>query len=111
MSERNGFELGAVGETPAVESLDAVVVYDGRDGRVVHQHHVVTFAGAERRSEEQQIEDAVGYARQLGRLEGVEPETLCVRDLSEVLVPSRVDVDSRTLIPLPAPETPPAPSS
>lgn len=53
------------GDAPAITSVDAVALYDPRDGRVVHMHHVVMFEGAEAQDRERQERNAMEAARAL----------------------------------------------
>ena len=90
--------LQGAGTVPAIASIDAVAVYDSKDGRVVHLHHAVTFEGAEkRRDRESQQKIALETAKQFGHsTEGL--DVLYVADFEPSNKAYRVDLKSRTLV-------------
>ena len=94
--------IQSTGEMPAIASSDAVAVYDPRDGRVMHMHHVITFQGGHRFDESHQERDALEYARRLGcRVEGL--ATLRVRDFRPRHNRCFVDLKRKVLVELPLP--------
>jgi hypothetical protein len=58
--------IQSVGTALAVESIHAVAVYRKKDGRVCHLHHVITYAGAERRPQREHERNARSYAEKMG---------------------------------------------
>ena len=90
--------LQSAGTAPAIASIDAVAVYDAKDGRVVHMHHAVTFEGAEkRRDREAHQKIALETAKQFGHsTEGL--DMLYVADFEPTNKVYRVDLKSRTLV-------------
>jgi hypothetical protein len=60
------------GNAPAVIKTQTVLVYSGADGRIVHQHEVITLAGAGVASDAQVAADALDQAGRGGhRPEGL----------------------------------------
>lgn len=100
-------ELQSVGVVPAVAGIDAVALYDPKDGRVVHMHHTITFEGAERRRDREGCRrTAVESARRLGReVDGL--EMLFVPDFEPSNQAYKVDLDSSRLIAIPLPRPKP----
>ena len=90
--------LQSAGVVPAVAGIDAVAIYDPKDGRVVHMHHAITFEGAEmRRDRETQCRRALESVRQLGlELEGL--EVLHVPDFEPSDKIYRVDLKTGSLV-------------
>lgn len=64
--EEENFVIQSVGTVPALTSTDAIALYDPRNGEIVHMHHIVTFAGAERQNYEEQQQRAIESAQCLG---------------------------------------------
>jgi hypothetical protein len=89
------------GDTPSVAWVDVTAIYDPRDGRVVHLHHVITAAGATRRTPDDQQRTALEAAARLGvDVEGL--ELLHVSDFYPTAGKAYgVDVSVRRLVELP----------
>ena len=54
------------GNAPKVSATHTVAVYDPADGRVVHMHQVVVFAGAKQITSEQAEYEAIENAKRRG---------------------------------------------
>jgi tRNA G37 N-methylase Trm5 len=73
--------IQSVGNTPAVAGIDAVALYEPRDGRIIHMHHVVVFEGARRQSHDELQRRAEEAAKGLGRkIDGL--KTLHIQNFS-----------------------------
>ena len=94
--------LQSAGVVAAVAGIDAVLIYDPKDGRVVHMHHSITFEGAEkRRDPETQCLRALEAARHLAHdTDGM--EVLHVPDFEPSDQVYTVDPKSRKLVGVPA---------
>jgi len=44
-TEYGAIQFAAAGKVPTLQSVDAIVVYDPKDGRVRHIHQVLVFKG------------------------------------------------------------------
>jgi hypothetical protein len=108
-NERSGYFIQTAGSAPAVSSVDVTVLYDPRDGRVVHMHHLVTLEGAERRTRAEQQQRARETALRLGcHVGGL--EVLHVADFQPAGKTYRVDLQSQALAETPVtPRKPVAP--
>lgn len=92
----------AAGDAPKMTSSEAVVLFDPRDGRVVHVHHSIVLEGGTRSEPEEMCRRAVTHARGLGcATDGL--ETLHVADYVPSPTPLVVDVGRRVLVRLPLP--------
>lgn len=70
MSKEDRGQLAGIqtaGIAPAVVSVDAVAIYDPKDGRVVHLHHAIRFEGVKASSPDTLRKRAVEAANQMGR--------------------------------------------
>jgi hypothetical protein len=93
----------SVGTMPAVESVHAVAVYQKKDGRVCHLHHVITFAGAEGRPQEEHERNAREYAQKMGH-DLANLEVLHVPNFRPFARKYRVDLKHKTLVEETVPE-------
>jgi hypothetical protein len=87
----------SAGTMPAVESIHAVAVYHKEDGRVCHLHHAITFAGAERRPQQEHERNARAYAETLGH-DPANLEFLHVPDFRPFARKYRVDLKNKVLL-------------
>jgi hypothetical protein len=99
----NHLTVQSAGAMPAVESIEAVAVYDKNDGRVSHLHHVITFAGAHRRPQQEHERNARAYAEKLGH-DPANLECLHVPDFRPFARKYRVDLKRRVLVEEAVPE-------
>jgi hypothetical protein len=97
-NERAGVPIQMVGDAPSAMSVDVTALYDPRDGRVVHLHHVITAGGATRRTPEEQQRGAREAAQRLGvTLDGL--EVLHAPDFRPTAGSAyRVDITTRRLL-------------
>jgi hypothetical protein len=92
----------SAGAAPRVSSVDVTALYDPRDGRVMHLHHVIALEGSKRRPREEQEQSAIESARRLGcNVDGL--EVLHVADFQVTGSTHRVDLRTKALIEEPAP--------
>jgi len=100
-ADRAGSPIQSAGNAPSVVSVDVTVIYDSKDGRVAHLHHVITADGATRRTAEDQQRSAREAAARLG----VEVDGLELLHLPGFRGTGgkayRVDVAARKLVELP----------
>jgi hypothetical protein len=89
--------IQSVGTELAVESIHAVAVYHKKDGRVCHLHHVITFKGVERRSQQEHERNARIYAEKLGH-DPANLEFLHVPDFRPFARKYRVDLKRKALV-------------
>lgn len=95
--QKNEFSIQSAGDTPKILAVDVTVLYDPGDGRVIHMHHAITFAGAERQTRERQYRSAREAALRLGcDLAGL--EMLHITDFQPSSSAHRVDLQSRMLV-------------
>ena len=88
--------IQSAGSAPAVSAIDVTFLYDPRDGRVFHVHHVITLEGAQRRNPAEQQRRAEESALRLGvPVENL--EVLHVADFRRTGKMYRVDPKTRTL--------------
>jgi hypothetical protein len=100
ITQRSGSFIQSAGNAPAVLSVDVAVLYDPRNGRVVHMHHVITLDGAERRTRDEHQQSARESALRLGcNIEDL--EVLHVADFQPTGKTYRVDLGSRALVETP----------
>jgi hypothetical protein len=91
-----------VGSVPPVIGVDAIALFDPADGRVVHMHQITTFAGAERRTPDEQRQAGIEAARHLGHdVAGL--DALHVPDFQPGISIYRVDLANRQLMAMPPP--------
>jgi hypothetical protein len=90
-------KIQSVGTALAVESVHAVAVYDKKDGRVCHLHHVITFAGIERRPQQEHERNARSYAEKMGH-DPARLEVLYVPDFRPFARKYRVDLKRKVLV-------------
>ena len=82
-----------------IKNWDLTVVYDPKDGRVVHTHHTVTWRGGEHPSREEQERAATEHAKAES---GLAPERVAVLHTDprkvdpEALL--RVDLETQSLV-------------
>ena len=90
-------QIQSAGKVAPLASIDAVVLYDPRDGTVMHLHHAITFEGARRGNQKRQ---AIEAARRLGcKVDGL--KLLHVRDFVPSAHEYRVDVERQELVAMP----------
>lgn len=58
--------IGTAGTAPKLSTSYTTAVYDPKDGRVVHLHHVIVFDGAKTIDRDQAETEAVALARRKG---------------------------------------------
>ena len=73
-------------QSNGIEKIRAVVVYDGRSGRVVHTHHAVTFTGATAISDADLMTRALELARE------------CLRNAAVSLGEGRIDAGRKIAV-------------
>jgi hypothetical protein len=97
-SEQNqDFTIQSVGSVPALKSIEAIFLYDPKDGHVVHIHHSVVLGGKKRAGRQLQHNAALDAARALGQ--SVDKlKRLHIPDFRPRNVLYRVDVKKRKLI-------------
>jgi hypothetical protein len=89
--------IQSVGTALTVESIHAVAVYHKKDGRVCHLHHVITYAGAERRPQQEHERNARSYAEKMGH-DPAGLEFLHVPDFRPFARKYRVDLKRKVLV-------------
>jgi len=89
--------IQSVGTALTVESIHAVAVYHKKDGRVCHLHHVITYAGAERRPQREHERNARSYAEKMGH-DPAGLEFLHVPDFRPFARKYRVDLKRKVLV-------------
>jgi hypothetical protein len=89
--------IQSVGTALTVESIHAVAVYHKKDGRVCHLHHVITYAGAERRPQQEHERNARSYAEKMGH-DPAGLEFLHVPDFHPFARKYRVDLKRKVLV-------------
>lgn len=100
-NQNQGFAIQSVGSVPPVKSIDAIFLYDPKDGRVVHIHHAIVFGDMRRTDREFQQGAALDAARALGQ--SVDRlRALHVPDFKPTSGRYRVDIKKNTLIEEPA---------
>jgi hypothetical protein len=87
----------SVGTTLVLDSIQAVAVYHKKDGRVCHLHHVITYAGAERRPQREHERNARSYAEKMGH-DPAGLEFLHVPDFRPFARKYRVDLKRKVLV-------------
>ncbi len=91
---------GSGGAAPRIAATHNVALFDPRDGRIVHMHHVVVFAGGKPVTPQQAESEAVAIARRRGhkvdRLELLTVAGPLPREKGRF----RVDLARRALVPL-----------
>jgi len=76
------------------EEIHTMAVYDRKTGKIVHQHHVVRFKGAPKRSKKELAEHAIALARSQTGIEGSLAVLHTVDDAFDQ--PGRHSVDLKT---------------
>lgn len=94
--------MQTTGSAPAIQSIQAVALYDPGDGRIVHMHHTIRFEGANERRVEEQVQQAIETARRLGH-DVQRIKSLHVRDFKISPRAYRVDVGRQVLVEEPPP--------
>jgi hypothetical protein len=89
--------IQSVGTALTVESIHAVAVYHKKDGRVCHLHHVITYAGAERRPQQEHERNARSYAEKMGH-DPAGLEFLNVPDFRPFARKYRIDLKRKVLV-------------
>jgi hypothetical protein len=89
--------IQSVGTALTVESIHAVAVYHKKDGRVCHLHHVITYAGAERRAQQEHERNARSYAEKMGH-DPAGLEFLHVPDFRPFARKYRIDLKRKVLV-------------
>jgi hypothetical protein len=102
LREETTMMTGGAGKSLKIVEGHAVAVYDPKDGRVVHMHHVIVFEGGKSVSAEQAQKEAVEAVKRRGlRVENV--KTLRADLPAEPAGRFKVDVDKKKLIALKPP--------
>ena len=95
-SEQNA----SAGDVPALQSVDAIVIYDPEDGRVRHIHHVFVLYGGtpfdRRTAEKAALVEAEALGHRVSSL-----KLLHVPDFRDVRATYRVDVAKQVLVRIP----------
>ena len=60
------FRIQTAGSCPEVSSIHTVALFDPKDGRVLHLHESITFAGAKAKTDAELKAEALDYAARLG---------------------------------------------
>jgi hypothetical protein len=97
--ERNNLFMQA-GEIPRLDSIYALALYDPKDGKIRHMHHVITLENASKTDPQLLEKDAIANAKKLGH----NTDSLKVLHLPNFEDPTsvyRVDVERKTLIKIP----------
>jgi hypothetical protein len=79
---------------PEPEEIHTMAVYDQKTGEIVHQHHVVRFKGAPKRSKKELEEHAIAVARSQTGFDGSLAVLHTVDDAFDQ--PGRRSVDVKT---------------
>ena len=88
------------GETPKLESIYAVALYDPKDGKIRHMHHVITLENASKTDPQMIEREAIANANTVGH----NTDSLKVLHVPNFEDPTsiyRVDVERKTLIKMP----------
>ena len=86
------------GEAPKIESIYAIALYDPKDGKIRHMHHVITPENASKKTEPQLLErDVIANAKKLGHNTDI-LEVLHIPNLEDPTSMYRVDVERKTLV-------------
>jgi len=96
-AEYGANQFAAAGKVPALQSVDAIVVYDPKNGRVRHIHQVLVFKGGNAFVRLAAEKEALSQAEALGH-RTASLRTLHVPDFREIGALYRVDVEKQTLI-------------
>jgi hypothetical protein len=85
------------GKTPNLESIYAISLYDPKNGKILHMHHVLNMEHSSNIEPQQLEKDVVAFAEKLGhnvkRL-----KVLHTHDLQDMTLNYRVDVNKKTLV-------------
>ena len=93
-------EYQQAGETPKLESIYAVALYDPKDGKIRHMHHVITLENASKTDPQLLERDAIANAKRVGHnTDGL--KALHVPNFGDPTSMYRVDVERKTLIKMP----------
>jgi len=96
-TEYGAIQFAAAGKVPTLQSVDAIVVYDPKDGRVRHIHQVLVFKGGKTFDRPAAEKEALSQAEALGhRMASL--RALHVPDFHESGAMYRVDLETHTLI-------------
>jgi len=97
--QQNNFFIQA-GETPKLESSYAVALYDPKDGKIRHMHHVITLENASKTEPQLLERDAIANAKRVGHnTDGL--KVLHIPNFGDPTSMYRVDVERKTLIKMP----------
>jgi hypothetical protein len=96
-------KIQSVGPAPAVVSIHAVALYDPKNGRLAHMHHVVTLEGAPQHQPNVHERNAREHAGRLGH-DVKTLHALHVLNFQPSRTPLRVDVQKQALVEAPAPQ-------
>jgi hypothetical protein len=97
--QENDFFIQA-GKTPRLESIYAIAVYNPKDGKIHHMHHVITLENASKADPQLIERDAIANAKKIGH----NTDSLKVLHIPNFEDPTskyRVDVERKTLIKMP----------
>jgi hypothetical protein len=92
--------MPSVGTVPAVVGFCAIALYDPKDGRISHMHHVLTLEGAAQYGADHHERNARLYAEKLGhKVSGL--RALHVPNHQPSRSRLRVDVKKQVLVEIP----------
>lgn len=98
--QNNNFFIQA-GETPKLESIYAVALYDPKDGKIRHMHHVITLENASKTDPQLLERNVIANAKKLGHNTD-SLEVLHVPNFEEDPTSMyQVDVERKTLVKMP----------
>ena len=92
--------IGSGGKAPALKRVQTVALYDQKNGRIVHLHSVITFAGGADVTDEQAIEAALRQASRRHQDPSVFGIALS-HDPEHGRRLHRIDVKTKAFLPLP----------
>lgn len=100
MTESQNSEFFAqVGDTPKIESVYAVALYDPKNGTIFHMHHVILTANSLRPDPQIIEKEAISNAKKFGHpVDNLEVIHIDKLDLNSKY---RVDIESKKLIKIP----------
>ena len=97
--QKNDFFIQA-GKTPKLESIYAVAVYEPKDGKIRHMHHVITMENASKVDPQLVEREVIANARKLGyNMDNL--KVLHIPNFKDPRSKYRVDVERKTLIKMP----------
>lgn len=96
---RNPEFYAQVGDTPKIESVYGVALYDPKSGTIHHMHHVILMSGIPRPDPKIIEEDAISNAKKFGH--PIDILDVIHADKVDLNSQYRVDTESKKLIKVP----------